>query len=169
VTRRLRDLAACLGLAAGLDLAAQPPAEIHGMSDAFGAPGVALAWAVLRDAGGSDATVVIRVAAERGRYSAVAVTGIDPFTRAARTVLDATPINDSVDVAVARAQFADFPRTEVRLFASESAARAGTPELLVYYLGVPDTTPEFTARPALERYLAERIARTRTPPAGKPP
>jgi hypothetical protein len=169
VTGRLRGVAACLGLAVGLDLAAQAPAEVHGMSDAFGAPGVALAWAVLRDAGGGDATVVIRVAAERDRFSAVAVTGVDPFTRAVRTVLQATPVDDSVDVAVARAQFADFPRTEVRLFASESAARAGSPSLVVYYLGVPDTTPEFTARPALERYLAERIARARTPPAGKPP
>lgn len=167
--RRLRCLAACVGLAACVELAAQPVPEVHGMADAFGAPGVALAWAVLRDAGGGDATVVIRVAVERERYAAVAVAGIDPFTGAARTVLEATPIAGSVDVAVPRGQFADFPRTELRLFASEASMRAGTPALVVYYLGVPDTTPEFAARPALERYLAERIAGARTPPSGKPP
>jgi iron(III) transport system ATP-binding protein len=110
--------AACVGLAASVELAAQPAPEVHGMADAFGAPGVALAWAVLRDAGGGDATVVIRVAVERERYAALAVAGIDPFTHAARTVLEATPIAGSVDVAVPRAQFADFPRTELRLFAS---------------------------------------------------
>ena len=39
-------------------------------------------------------------------------------------------------------------------------AREPTP-LVVYYLGVPDTTPEFTGEEALQRYLDEALAKAR--------
>ena len=35
--------------------------------------------------------------------------------------------------------------------------------LAVYYLGVPDTTPEFATEASLAAYLADRIARMRAP------
>jgi len=53
-----------------------------------------------------------------------------------------------------RAGFADFPRREIHLYASEADWRARKPALTVYYLGVPDTTPEFTSEAALDAYLA---------------
>jgi hypothetical protein len=68
---------------------------------------------------------------------------------------------------VPRSQYADFPRSEVRLYASPAAARANTPSLVVFYLGVPDTTPEFTSEEALHAYFADQIARARA--AGKTP
>ena len=55
---------------------------------------------------------------------------------------------------VPRAHFADFPRTEVRLFGAAGAGATGAPKLVVFYLGVPDTTPEFASAAALESYLA---------------
>ena len=41
-----------------------------------------------------------------------------------------------------RAHFADFPRTELTF---DGPAPAAAPALVVYYAGVPDTTPEFAA------------------------
>ena len=43
----------------------------------------------------------------------------------------------TTDVRGPRSRFADFPRTEFRLYASEAAARSGTPALVVFYLGAP--------------------------------
>ena len=48
------------------------------------------------------------------------------------------------DLKTPRARFADFPRTEFRLWRSGAAPGAAPPALVVYYLGVPDTTPEMT-------------------------
>ena len=40
-------------------------------------------------------------------------------------------------------------------------AADAVPVLLVYYQGVPDTTPEFDDAVKLEAYLAERLRRVR--------
>ena len=62
---------------------------------------------------------------------------------------------------VSRADFADFPRTELRFYGSAAQADAGVPSLVVFYLGVPDTTPEFATEANLNAYLVDRIARAR--------
>ena len=72
------------------------------------------------------------------------------------------------ELRAARAQFADLPRTELRFYATAAAAQADTPRLVVYFLGVPDTTPEFATEANLSAYLADRIARIRAPGAKAP-
>lgn len=46
----------------------------------------------------------------------------------------------------------------IQLYGWEGDWRTGRPVLTVYYLGGPDTTPEFTTGVALERYLASALA-----------
>ena len=165
---RVALTAFALAFAPAFALAAESPQEVHGVSDAFAAPGVALAWAVARAQGAGDATVVLRVETDNARYPYAGMIGVDPFTRQTKAILAPAAIADRTDIAVPRAHFADFPRTELRLYASEPALRAGTAALVIYYLGVPDTTPEFAATAALESSLNDRIARARSAPAGKP-
>ena len=149
--------------------AAEPAREVHGMSDAFYAPGVALAWGVLRGASETATVVVLRVVADPAEYRSIAAAGSDPFTQRTKPLLAPTPLAGSIDVRVPRAHFADYPRTELRLYASPTAAQTGLPKLVVFYLGVPDTTPEFATEAALDAYLADRLARTRINPGSKPP
>lgn len=156
---------ACLALLARAGVAGEPTAELHGMADAFAAPGVALAWGVLRGSGDA-ATVVMRIAVDSPPFAFVGVDGIDPFTAKREPVLAARAAG-RFDVPTARAHFADYPRTEVRLFKSEAAMRTGAPDLVVYYLGVPDTTPEFTDEGKLVSDLDERIRRARANQEGK--
>ena len=99
----------------------------------------------------------------------MSVVGIDPFTQREQSVLPPTSTAAAIDVRVPRAQFADFPRTEFRLFASAARRRASAPKLVVFYLGVPDTTPEFASEAALETYLAGRIAGARDGTGRKTP
>ena len=152
MNRRVFVLAAALALFVPSVATAR---EVHGSTDSYAAPGVALAWAVLRGAG-DVATVVIRVVADPKGFSSLAVAGIDPFTKAEATLLPATATNDAIDVRIPRDRFAEFPRTELRL-------HAGRPEaaLTVFYLGIPDTTPEFNDAAKLDTYLSERLAHAR--------
>ena len=46
-------------------MAADGPREVHGSADAFAAPGVTLAWGVLRGATEADTRIVIRIATDR--------------------------------------------------------------------------------------------------------
>jgi hypothetical protein len=131
------------------------------MADAYAGQGIALAWAILRGANEAATVVVVRIVADPDLYPVVAATGSDPFSQRAEPLLRATPSAGGLDLRVARAHFADFPRTELRFYASAAAAQSDTSRLVVYYLGVPDTTPEFATEANLEAYLAARIARVR--------
>jgi hypothetical protein len=146
---------------------AQPSREVHGSADAYAAPGIALAWGVLRGADEAATTVVIRIVADPLPYPWLAVVGVDPFTKAQRPVLAATQVGGPFDLRVPRSRFAETPRTEIRLYATAAAAQSGAPALTVFYLGVPDTTPEFADGAKLDAYLAERLERARNSPEGR--
>lgn len=141
--------------------AAEPPRQVHGSADAYAAPGVVLAWGVLRGADEAATVVVIRIVTDPQAYPVVAATGSNPFSQRRQVLRPARESGGSVDVRVPRTQFADFPRTELYFYASASPPQSGTPQLVVYYLGVPDTTPEFASEANLAGYLADRIARLR--------
>jgi hypothetical protein len=154
-------VALVLGASCPTPAFAQDTKEVHGSGDTYGAQGVALAWGVLRGADEASTQVVLRVDANPRVYGTIAVVGKNPFGGQERVLQPPTTINASIDVRVPRAQYADFPRTELRLY---SATAATAPSLVVYYLGVPDTTPEFTDAAKLDTYLADRIARARAGP-----
>ena len=127
--------------------------EVHGASDAFAGDGVAIVWGVLRGATEESTIIVLRLAADARRYSRVEVAGIDPFTRDTKIRFAAQALGAGLDVRLPRAGFADLPRTELRF--------SGVESLLVYYLGIPDTAPEFATAAALDAHLAARMAKLR--------
>jgi hypothetical protein len=124
---------------------------------------------VLRGTTEATTLVVMRIAAARDAFASVAVIGLDPFTQRQQPLLAMTQVAAGIDVRVTRAHFADFPRTEVRLYGMPEAGGTGAPALVVYYLGVPDTTPEFASEAALESYLVQRLARARADSGNKAP
>ena len=153
--------------AASLAFAQAPPARVHGSADAFAAPGVAMAWAVRRGANEAATSVVVRVVTD-ATYPWLAVGGIDPFTKQEQGIALAKPVGHWLDVRIPRSQFADTPSTEWMFYPSERAARTGHPSLVVYFLGVPDTTPEFADDAKLDAWLDATIARLRAGGAKRP-
>jgi hypothetical protein len=137
---------------------AEPPREVHGMADAYAGEDVALAWAVLRGADEAATVVVLSIVADPQRYGSVSVTGSNPFSGQSKVLLATTPTRGLAELRVARTHFAAFPRTELRFFGSASS---DAPLLVVYFLGVPDTTPEFASDASLEAFLSDRMTRLR--------
>ena len=140
--------------------AASADSEVHGSLDTYAGGGVALVWAVLRAGANGDADVVVRIDSD-ARYRAVSVVGVDPFTHARTLLLPPTRLDAPFEFRIARARFADLPRTEWRFYGSAAPARDEAPALMVYYQGVPDTTPEFDDAAKLAAYLRARIAAAR--------
>ena len=127
-------------------------APLHGETDVFRREGVVLAWAVARGPDEGRTFVVVR-AVTGPHIRSITVTGEDPFTKAAKTLVEARPTGGRTDIRIPRASFADFPRTEWH-FLEEGKE----PRLVVYYLGIPDTTPEFNDEAGLDAYLAKRVS-----------
>ena len=155
---RRRDVLLSAPLLAFGAMARQAVAQtvVHGADQRFSAPTVRLAWAIERGATEATTTVVIRIANVAGSYAAVRVDGIDPFSKARAVLVAGQPLATQLDVRIARSRFAEFPSTEIHLFASATAAGA-PPALTIFYLGVPDTTPEFTSAAAADADLARAV------------
>jgi hypothetical protein len=127
---------------------------VHGGDSVFLSPGIGIAWGVLRAPTEEETVVVTRISNPVARYAYLRVEGVNPFTGRRTAVVEGVPLGARADVKSPRAGFADFPRREIHLYATEGEWRARRPLLTVYYLGVPDTTPEFTSQAALDAYLA---------------
>ena len=156
MTRHLPALV--LGAALALLPAAAPAQDVvHGADSLFVSPTVKLAWVVRRGATEAETIVVVRIAAADAAYRLVRVDGIDPFTRQHKIFVATRPLDRETDVAIPRAQFAEHPSTEFRFFASPEDAAADRAKLTVFYLGVPDTTPEFAGQREAEAYLARML------------
>ncbi len=134
---------------------------VHGADSVFASPGIGIVWGVLRAPTEEQTLVVTRVSNPLARYNYLRVDGVDPFTGRRAAIVEGVPLRARADVRAPRAGFADFPRREFYLYETEADWRARKPALTVYYLGVPDTTPEFTSEAALDAYLAGTQPRAR--------
>jgi hypothetical protein len=125
---------------------------VHGADSLFVSPSVKLAWAVKRGASETETLVIIRVIAEAS-HRVIRLDGVDPFTKDRKAFVAARPLDREADLSVPRASFADHPSTEIHFFVNAEDAAANKPKLTVFYLGVPDTTPEFAHAGEAEAYL----------------
>jgi hypothetical protein len=132
--------------------------EVHGENSSFVGNGVAMVWVVLRGTSEEETQVVLRIVPAGGNFAAVSVDGVDPFTQQRRELFARRPMGSGVDVRTPRATFVDFPRREIHFYATGSQQAPG-PSLTVYFMGLPDTSPEFTSEPALTKYVEETLAK----------
>jgi len=151
-----RVLCACC-FALAIDPAHAEPQQMHGSGDTFATTGVKVAWAVQRGVAEATTQVVIGIAVALDNYAAVSLVSIDPFSRQREPAIAALARGARLEVRLPRARFADFPRTELYFYRNARDRDADEPTLVVYYLGVPDTTPEFADPAELDRYLTQRL------------
>ncbi len=144
---------------AGVAPAQPAPQTIHGENSEFRSPTLKLVWGVLRGKSEDATQVVIRIANVAGAYQRVRVDGVDPFSKERTVQVAAQPLGREFDAVIPRTRFAAHPSTEVLLFRTDDDAKANRPALVVYYLGVPDTAPEFADPAKLEEHLARMTAK----------
>jgi hypothetical protein len=126
---------------------------LHGADGIFVVPDVAIVWAVLKQPPGDKATIWLRVVNSTRKFSHVAIDGVDPFSKKRERVAAGVKLDAEARIPSDRDTFAELPSREVHLYRTEADLRAERPALTVYYLGVPDTTPEFSSRAVMDGYL----------------
>ena len=133
---------------------AQVNAEVlHGADGVFVVPDAAIVWAVLKQPSGDKATVWLRIVNSTRKFSHVAIDGVDPFSKKRERIEAGTKLEAEARLASDRDTFSDLPSREVHLYRTAADMRANMSTLTVYYLGVPDTTPEFSTRAAMDEYF----------------
>ena len=163
MTRRRTLLAAGSTLALPALPARASPIEVHGAAAVHAAPGLALAWALLRGRAVRDpgeALVVLSIELDTARHAELAVLRRDPFGSGQLQWQPRAGAKPSQTLRATRAQLAELPRTELRFY----AAGAAEPQRIVWFAGVPDTTPEYLDAEALAAGVRERLQRARLAP-----
>jgi hypothetical protein len=135
--------------------------SVHGATSEFAGPTLKLVWAVRKGATEDSTEVVIRAVNVAGAYRWLRVDGVDPFSKTRVILTAARPFGRETDLVIPRVQFADHPSAEIHLFRTEDDLRADRPALTVFYLGIPDTTPEFTKGAEADAHLARMLAEGR--------
>ncbi len=142
------------------------PEEVPGADAIFAGRGVAIFWGVVRGPDEARTQVVLRI--ERvdpaAPWRLVSVEAADPFTRERewlRLALD-LEVGRAVTVEMSREGFLAKPSRRVLFYPDVAAVQAGRPGLVVTYVSIPDTVPEFPSREALEEHFrraGERVGR----------
>ena len=152
----------CLALALLL-MAGSPWAHaqevVHGADTLFVDPTVKIAWVVHKGPTEETTFVIMRIVNSSGHYRRVRLDGLDPFSKNRKVLVTARPFPTSIDLIVPRSGFADFPSCEVHLYVKDAAPPDEAPSLTVYYLGVPDTTPEFASAQEAQAYLLKVVGK----------
>jgi hypothetical protein len=131
--------------------------RLHGADSTFRSADVTIGWGVLKGRDEDTTYVVLRVIPRTGAYQRVSVEGVDPFTQTRTRLVDGQMLAQGAptDLRSPRAGFADAPSRELHFYADATAWQANRPVVTIFYLGVPDTTPEFTSQAALDAYLRD--------------
>ena len=132
--------------------------QVHGENSSFLGHGVAMVWAILRGVSEESTQVILRIVPAGGDYAAVSLDGVDPFSQGRQELLRMHPLGNQLDIPTSRGTFAALPRREIHFFTANDQ-HAQRPSLTVYFMGLPDTTPEFTSDAALRKYLDDTLAK----------
>jgi len=143
--------------------------EVHGENSVFAGHGVAIVWGILKGGTEEATQVILRIVPAGESFAAVRIEGVDPFTQNCQVIVDGRPLGDGLDVRTPRGTFADFPRREIRLYRTDADWQARKPTVTIFYLGLPDTTPEFASEAALFTYLTQALAKVQGAGQGKRP
>lgn len=144
--------------------------ELHGADSTFVAEGLALMWAVLRGQDEESTLVHLRIAklspaAEAYRF--FSMISVDPFSGDSRVELRGAPLEEDNLVVMPRSTYQSF--SSKRLLFHRDAGGPDGPEaaLTIYYLGLPDTSPEFADLEALRAYFDDTLRRLAGSPAAR--
>jgi hypothetical protein len=140
---------------------------VHGENSEFAGRGVAMVWAILKAPVEEESQVVVRLAPLDPAFQSLSVDGVDPFDQRRREMLSRTRLGETFETRIARGTFAEFTRREFHFYTAADE-QAGAPSLTVYFMGVPDTAPEFLAESALSTYLGDTLQKVVSKPRGRP-
>jgi hypothetical protein len=131
--------------------------KVHGADSLFVAPTVKVGWVVQKGESEETTRVVLRVVNSVDQFRRVRLDGVDPFSNNRKVLVSAQALGESIDLSLPRSGFAEFPSCEIHLYRSAAPSLEEQPSLTVYYLGVPDTTPEFASAQDAQAYLAKAL------------
>ena len=155
-----------VGLVLLLSLLTVSPAPaatgLHGADSSFKAQGITILWAILKGSSEENTFVHIRILHDVATAPALtlfSVEAVDPFSKEREWVVKGVPLRTLQTLKLVRPDFRDKTERWLHFYTDREALEKSRPALMIFYHGVPDTSPELLSEVDLEAYFAQALSR----------
>jgi len=141
---------------------AYPETEYHGADSVFEKEGIVILWAILKGQDEASSWVYIKIVNSGGSpYQIFSVEAIDPFSKEKEWVVKGIKLEKENVVKSIRTSFRDKTSRRVLFFRNMDALKKETPDMAVFYMGVPDTSPEVLSEKEMQGYFEKALERVK--------
>jgi hypothetical protein len=134
--------------------------EFHGADSVFEKEGIAILWAILKGPTEESSWVYIKIVnSGKSPFQAFSVEAVDPFSKEKEWVVKGKKLKKENLVRSNRTSFRDKTARRILFYRSEKAFEKENPDIAIYYLGVPDTSPEVLSEKEIEDYFEKALER----------
>jgi hypothetical protein len=134
--------------------------EFHGADSVFEREGITILWAVLKGPAEETSWVYIKIInSEKNPFQIFSVEAVDPFSNEKEWVVKGKKLEKENLVRGVRTSFRDKTARRILFYQSIEACEKENPDMAVYYLGVPDTSPEVLSEKEREDYFEKALQR----------
>jgi hypothetical protein len=141
---------------------AEAKRQYHGADSLFEREGIVILWAILKGSTEESSWVYIKIIQTGGgpaSFQLFGVEAVDPFSNQKEWVVKGEPLKRENMVKSIRASFREKTARRVLFYEKAEDLLKETPAMIVYYLGVPDTSPEFMTEREIEDYFRQTVRR----------
>ena len=141
-------------------LPAETQEEHHGADSSYQLNNLVILWGILKgpDEDRSWVTIkIIRTGSDPGPWESFRVEAVDPFTQEKEWVTPRQCLGKETAIKSPRSSFRD--KTGRRIFLYSDPSKGEKPSAVIFYQGVPDTTPEFLTEKEMEAYFEQALKR----------
>jgi len=134
--------------------------EFHGADSVFEAEGITILWAILKGPTEESSWVYIKIInSPKSPFQVFSVEAVDPFSREKEWVVKGEKLREENVIKGVRPSFKDKTARRILFYRTIEAFEKEKPDMAVYYLGVPDTSPEVLSEKETEDYFKKAIER----------
>jgi hypothetical protein len=141
---------------------AQGKREYHGADSIFEKEGIIILWGIFKGSTEETSWVYIKII-QTGKgpafFQFFGVEAVDPFSNQKEWVVKGEVFKKENMVKSIRASFREKTARRVLFYEKAEDLLKENPAMIVYYLGVPDTSPEFMTEREIEDYFAKALER----------
>ena len=134
--------------------------EHHGADSSFQLGNLVLLWGIVKGPDEDRSWVylkMIRTGSEPGAWKSYRVEAVDPFSQEKEWVTPVESLLKDNLIKSPRSSFRD--KTGRRIYLYSTLSMEEKPAAIIFYQGVPDTTPEFLTEKELNDYFGQALKR----------
>jgi len=132
--------------------------EYHGADSVFEKEGILILWAILKGPYESSSWIYTNIINLGGNpFQFYSVEAIDPFSNEKEWVIKGMKLEKENLVKSIRTSFRDKTSRRILFYRNEKTLEEQVPDMTVFYMGVPDTSPEVLSEKELGAYFERAL------------